>query len=153
MIPRSVLQQNRKKQQQRKTERSSVRHLVDCCPLKSDQNYNVTNDAEVEKVVEELVNKCSSGNQSPSTCFMHSRPRVLRAISCQSNPPLVDVGPLAPSNRIPVYKRCVSATPCTRATSESVYTGLAWEPCRPKSGKHSEWRGKFGLTCFTSGLQ
>ena len=103
---------------------------------------NVDPNLQAREVSDRLDN-CSAGgnecamNQSTESgkCKMlySSAVSLPGAIRSQPNPPLVDVGPLAPSNKVPMYTR--NRAPAKHnLSSVNVSTGLAWEPPRRRYG-------------------
>ena len=159
MIPRSVLQKKRETKtrygpkpvigSQKRTAYESARagQCVDVHSQSVDVHSvqppsNVDPNLQAREVSDRLDN-CSAGgnecamNQSTESgkCKMlySSAVSLPGAIRSQPNPPLVDVGPLAPSNKVPMYTR--NRAPAKHnLSSVNVSTGLAWEPPRRRYG-------------------
>jgi len=153
MIPRSVLQKKRETKtrygpkpvigSQKRTAYESARagQSVDVHSVQPPSNVDHKLQA---REVSDMLDNCSAGgyecamNQSTESgkckmlySFAVSLPGAIRS---QPNPPLVDVGPLAPSNKVPMYTR--NRAPAKHnLSSVNVSTGLAWEPPRRRYGR------------------
>lgn len=95
-----------------------------------------------KEVLTDIIEKCSSENdpdKENKTCSdLSIQMPISKAIAYQANPPLVDVGPLAPSNCVPVYKRCRDPTKTVcGGQGKNFLRGLAWEPHNIRSSKPS----------------
>ena len=153
MIPRSVLQKKRETKtrygpkpaigSQKRTAYESARagQCVDVHSVQPPSNVDPNLQA---REVSDMLDNCSAGgnecamNQSTESgkCKMlySSAVSLPGAIRSQPNPPLVDVGPLAPSNKVPMYTR--NRAPAKHnLSSVNVSTGLAWEPPRRRYGR------------------
>lgn len=154
MIPRSVLQrkQGNRKSVQKPVYRSQAEdsiqngfakntevNILATGPGTGKNACDTLRETVVKDVLCDILDLCSSTNNvtinQPAAGY---RPvSVSNAIRRQRNPPLVDVGPLASTNKVPVYSRSRGPAP-NKSASTSVCKGLAWEPnkrysSRPKS--------------------
>ena len=153
MIPRSVLQKKRETKtrygpkpvigSQKRTAYESARAGQSVYVHSVQPPNNVDPNLQAREV-SDMLDNCSAGgnecamNQSTESgkCKMlySSAVSLPGAIRSQPNPPLVDVGPLAPSNKVPMYTR--NRAPAKHnLSSVNVSTGLAWEPPRRRYGR------------------